>query len=111
MTIKELYDNIKSYPNDTMDFCIENVFTWRGFYQDAACEISTRNVSKQYNLKQLEKLTSETFSGWKGGEFSYDEYTTINFESDYGSYTNGNYILSFIVNNYNDAIKHIFSRL
>ena len=32
MTIKQLYDNIKSYPNDNMDFCIENVFVWRGIF-------------------------------------------------------------------------------
>lgn len=111
MTIKQLYDNIESYPNDNMDFCIENVFAWRGIYQEAACEISTRNVSKQYNLEQLKKLTSETFFGWKGGEFTYSEYTPIHFEYDYGSYTNGNYILCFLTNNDNDAIKHIFDRL
>ena len=37
MTIRELRLKIESWENDTMDFCIEEVFSWRGIYAEPAC--------------------------------------------------------------------------
>ena len=109
MTIKQLYDNIKSYPNDNIDFCIENVFAWRGIYQEPCCSLSVEKTNKQDNLDKLSDLVKFEFSGWKGGYFKYDWDSTIHFESDYGEYTDGRYLKGFI-NKYKDTeeFKHIF---
>lgn len=108
MTIKELYDKIESWPEDTMDFCITDVFSWRGVYAEPACSLACMSVSKQENLDMLNKLTSETFDGWKGGEYTYCSADTINFECGEGSYSGGEYIIRFLAKNHSPVIEHIF---
>lgn len=108
MTIRELRLKIESWENDTMDFCIEEVFSWRGIYAEPACSISTRTVTKEHNLQMLDELISRPFQGWKGGEFEYVDYDTLNFESSWGSWTDGAYLMFFIENNQTPIIQHIF---
>jgi hypothetical protein len=109
MTLGDLYDRILSYPEDTMDFCIEDVFSWRGSYDEPCCSLSTRNVSKEHNLDMLNKLLTESFVGWKGGAYTYIMDDTINFEAGDGSYSDNYYIKEFIMNNHNTPeVKHIF---
>ena len=109
MTVKELQEKIKSWPDATMPFCIEDVFSWRGVYAEPACCISTRDVSKEDNLSMLNMLTSDTFTGWKGGEYSYNDYNDIHFESSRGSWSDGKFIIDFLLDNVdNAAVRHIF---
>ena len=109
MTLGDLYDRILSYPEDTMNFCIEDVFSWRGSYCEPCCELSTRNVSKDHNLNMLNKLLTESFVGWKGGSYTYIVDDTIHFEAGEGSYSDEYYIKEFITNNHNTPeVKHIF---
>lgn len=109
MTIEELKSKIESWKGNTMNFCIEDVFSWRGVYAEPACSLSTRCVSKQHNLEQLEKLVTEVFYGWKGGEYSYSLYDNIHFESEEGKWSDGDYIVHFLAANHNEELKHIFS--
>jgi hypothetical protein len=109
MTLGDLYDRILSYPEDTMNFCIEDVFSWRGSYDEPCCSLSTRNVPKDHNLNMLSKLLTESFIGWKGGSYTYIMDDTIHFEAGDGSYSNEYYIKEFITNNHNTPeVKHIF---
>lgn len=109
MTIEEFKDKIKSYPGDRMPFCIEDVFSWRGVYAEPACCISTREVSKEENLSMLSVLTSNTFTGWKGGEYRYHDYNDIHFEVSAGSWSDGEFIADFLLDNGdNYAVRHIF---
>ena len=110
MTLKELYDKIKSYPSDTMNFCIEDVFAWRGIYAEPCCSLSVKKTNKQDNLDKLSDLVKFEFSGWKGGYFKYNWDNTIHFEADYSEYTAGKYLKGFI-NKYKETqeFKHIFS--
>ena len=109
ITLGELYDKIESWPSNTMNFRIEDVFSWRGIYAEPCCEISVEETSKQYNLDMLRRLTNEVFDGWKGGEFTYTFDDAIHFECDPSAYTpNNGYLIRFIANNQNEEIKHIF---
>lgn len=109
MTLKELYNKIESYPSDTMNFCIEDVFSWRGSYDEPCCAISIRETSKSYNLNMLYRLVYEVFIGWKGGEFTYTFDDIIHFECKEGSYTpNNGYLIGFIARNQNEEVKYIF---
>lgn len=109
MTLGEFYDKIKSYPQDTMDFCIEDVFAWRGNYYEPCCSLSVEKTDKQDNLNKLNNLVKFEFSGWKGGYFEYNWDSTIHFESDYGEYTSGTYLKDFIKRNKDsEIINYIF---
>lgn len=109
MTIAEFKDKIKSYPGDTMPFCINDVFSWRGVYAEPACAISTCCVDKEHNIAMLERLVTEKFYGWKGGEYHYHDYDDIHFETNPGSWSDGQFIVDFLMDNYdNDAVIHIF---
>ena len=109
MTIGDLYRKIESWPEDTMNFRIIEVFSWRGIYAEAAAEISTERTLKQYNLDILNEAIKVTHEGWKGGEFEYDFCTEIHFECDYGSYSNGQYLNNFLLRNANEYIvQYIF---
>lgn len=108
MTIKELYNKIESWAEDTMDFCITDVFSWRGIYAEPACSLSTSNTTKQENLDMLRRLTFEIFKGWKGGKYIYNFEDEIHFECDGGSYSSGDYIMGFLARNHSPIIKHIF---
>ena len=109
MTIGDLYRKIESWPEDTMNFRIIDVFSWRGIYAEAAAEISTERTSKQDNLNMLDEAIKVPHEGWKGGEFEYDFCTEIHFECDYGSYSNGQYLNRFLLSNANEyIIQYIF---
>lgn len=108
MTIRELKERIMSWHSDEMDFCIEDVFSWRGSYDEPCCALSNRTTTKEDNLEQLERLTKFSFYGWKGGYFNYNDNDTLHFESDYGSYTSGEYLIKFICANPTPIIEHIF---
>ena len=109
MTIEEFKDKIKSYPGDTMPFCIDDVFSWRGVYSEPACAISTCDASKEHNIEMLERLVTEEFYGWKGGEYRYHDYDDIHFEIEPGSWSDGQFINDFLMDNYdNDAVRYIF---
>lgn len=109
MTLKELYNKIESYPSDTMNFCIEDVFAWRGSYYEPCCSLSVEKTDKQDNLDKLNNLVKFEFMGWKGGYFEYDWDSTIHFESDPGEYTGDRYLKNFI-NKYREypEFKYIF---
>lgn len=109
ITLGEFYDKIKSYPKDTMDFCITDVFSWRGVYMQPCCSLSTEETTKQENLDMLRRLTNEVFIGYKGGEFIYTFDDWINFEYDYSAYSAGEYLKDFVKRNKDsEIINHIF---
>ena len=108
MTIKDLYNKKESWPEDTMDFCVTDVFSWRGVYAEPACSLSTSNTTKVENLDMLCRLMSESFMGWKGGEYTYCSADTINFECSEGSYSDGKYLIGFLARNHSPIIEHIF---
>ena len=109
MTIQELTNKIASL-GDTMDFCIEDVFSWRGSYDEPACTIYTNNTTKEHNLYMLGLLITEAFCGWKGGAYTYTEYSDIHFEEDAGNWSGGEFLNHFLLNNANNKdVKFIFS--
>lgn len=109
MTIGELYSKIENWPEDTMNFRIIDVFSYRGIYAEAAAEISTEPTLKQDNLNMLDKAIKVIHEGWKGGEFEYDFCTEIHFECDYGSWTNGQYLNNFLLKNADEPIvQYVF---
>ena len=62
-------------------FYLVDVFSWRGRYDEVAFTPS-KNGSKEDSLRMIYRALSETFYGWKGGEYTYEEYTDAHFETE-----------------------------
>ena len=109
MTIGDLYFKIRLWKEDIMNFKITDVFSWRGIYAEPACSIECIPSTKEENLKMLDRLTSEVFEGWKGGEYEYDFSDELHFEERDGAWSDGQYLIDFLLENSNKPIvKHIF---
>lgn len=97
MELKDFKKHIESFPNGTQfDFGISQPFSWRGAYSEVAFEMLKQPMTKEEILANIELAYTETFEGYKGGEYKYNDHTDIHFESDYGSWTDGYYVSSWI---------------
>ena len=100
MELKEFKEFIENTPHGTtFDYGISEPFSWRGSYSEVAFEFLEYNpMSREDILVNIEKAYKGTFNGWKGGEFTYDDNTDVNFEYDNGSWTDGGYCKTLIAN-------------
>ncbi len=97
MTLGELKQHFEGFAANTIfNFALSSPFSWRGSYNEVCFTIIKHASSKEENLDKINSALTDTFFGWKGGEFSYDENTTVNFEPARGSYTDGYYARELI---------------
>ncbi len=96
MNILKLKEKLRSAPPEAevvFDFggCSPTtVDSWRGIYAEAALgwDKTYPRITAAALLNELEKATSgETYYGWKGGEYQYDDSTDIHVDNP-GEYTN-----------------------
>lgn len=77
--------------SDDMGFKIEDVCSYRGYYDQAAMIVSLVPIEGADNVgylrKMLDRLKSETFHGWKGGEYEYTDSDDVYIVDDAGSTT------------------------
>lgn len=92
MKVKNLLDVINNLPDDYEGFGISDVDSWRGVYAEPAFEFSCM-TTKTSMLKVMDKCMNNLFTGYKGGEFYYEEDSNVNFDT-YGNYTDGGYFES-----------------
>lgn len=98
MILEDFKNYISSFPQDKIfDYGISEPFSWRGSYDEVAFSISERQMTREEILSRIELAYTEIFYGYKGGEFKYDGWTTVNFEKE-GSrdYSNGGYTSQMI---------------
>ena len=79
MTIQYLKEYFEKTENPR--FYLVDVFSWRGCYDEVAFTPS-KIGSKEDSLRQIDRALTETFDGWKGGEYTYEEYTDAHFETE-----------------------------
>lgn len=77
--------------SDDMGFKIEGVCSYRGYYDQAAMIVSLVPIDCADNVgylrKMLERLKSEEFCGWKGGEYKYTDTTDVYLVDEAGKTT------------------------
>jgi len=98
MNIQELKQHISGFPEGTkFNYGLSKPFSWRGSYNEVAFAIIEAPMTKEEILSNIEIAYNETFFGYKGGEYRYDDYTDINFEEQ-GSrnYSSGGYTSEMI---------------
>ncbi len=84
MTIGDLQDYFENTENPK--FYLVDVFSWRGRYDEVAFTPS-KHGNKKESLGLIEKALSETFLGWKGGDYTYADYTQTHFETEQSSFS------------------------
>lgn len=97
MELKDFKQHIESFPDGKkFDFGISQPFSWRGVYAEVAFEMLEQPMTKEEILANIELAYTETFYGYKGGEYRYHDHTDIHFETDYGSWSDGGYVSCWI---------------
>lgn len=75
MNLIEIIKLLKSYPLDKVaELGIGEPCSWRGDYSELAF-IEAKNITVGDMLRNAESALGDTFTGWKGGEFTMGEYT------------------------------------
>lgn len=98
MNLSDFKQHISSFPKGTQfNFGVTKPFSWRGSYDEVAFSIIESPMTKEDILTNIELAYTETFYGYKGGEYTYSDYTTVNFEEE-GSrnYSDGRYVAEMI---------------
>lgn len=98
LTVGELKDYIQSLPDEYEGIGIDSVDSWRGSYNEPAFTFGESSKSKMLSI--ISECLSCEFDGYKGGTYSYDIYSPVNFDT-YGNYTDGGYFYGVIHDNFN----------
>ena len=77
MTIFDLKEYFKN--TEEPKFFLQDYFSWAGNYSEIAFT-PTLNGTKVKSFSLLEDATRETFNGWNGGRYNYDNDTPVHFE-------------------------------
>ena len=84
MTLGGLIERLKQLDEQTIIKCGKRLDSYRGYYEDLAIEPSETGVNVVEFIKACEEADGETFTGYKGGDFTMDLDTPI-FVAYYGS--------------------------
>lgn len=93
MILKDLKESVSNLPEKTeFDYGLTKPFSWRGSYDEVAFSILESPMTREEILANIELAYTETFHGYKGGKYQYNDYTNVNFEEE-GScnYSDGDY--------------------
>ena len=97
MELKEFKQQIEqAEAGKTFDYGISEPFSWRGSYNEVAFEMLEKPMTREEILANIEKAYTEEFRGYKGGNYTYDDHTEVNFEYDTSSYSDGGYCANWI---------------
>lgn len=97
MNLIDLKEHIEKFPNGTeFKFGLSKPFSWRGSYDEVAFAIVEQPMSREEIMDKINLAYSETFQGYKGGDFKYNHYTPIHFEESIRDYSDGDYSAKFI---------------
>ena len=72
-----------------------NPNSWRGNYDELAFDI-VENITIQEMINCAKDCICKKFRGYKGGDYIFNESTTINIES-YGDWTDGRLLWTFLL--------------
>jgi len=85
MYIGELRDYLEQFPKDRVcKSAFKDPHSFRGYYDEAAVvPCKNEGITVGDMLNTIDRLLSETFVGYKGGDFNYTKHHEIHF-SHYG---------------------------
>ena len=97
MKLGEFKKKIESLPVDAeFSHLISEPFSWRGSYNEVAFAIERRPSTTTQILDRINAAYTREFLGYKGGTYTYDDYTEVHFEEDSSRHTDGEYVEHWI---------------
>lgn len=97
MNLIDLKNHVSGFPEGTMfKYSLSEPFSWRGSYNEVAFDIIEKESSREAVLAMINLAYNKIFYGYKGGQYSYSDHTPVNFETNYGSWTDGGYAEEWI---------------
>ena len=94
MDVEDLLNIVKNLPDDYYGVGIFSVDSWRGRYYEPAFELVEFTTKKQM-LAVINECIGGTFTGYKGGEYTYWSNDPVNFD-EYGVYSDGEYFENWV---------------
>ena len=111
--LKEMFSRLD--PNTELQYGISEPFSWRGSYDEVAFSFEPL-VNVKTCLERIDMAMSQTFYGYKGGEYKYYADTPVNFEPTISFWSDGEYcenMISVLLDQpeQNDREKYVISLL
>lgn len=92
MNLRQFKKKIESLEKGkVLQYSISEPFSWRGSYDQVCFAFIMAPSSREEILAKIEKAYTETFEGYKGGEYRYNDRTLVNFEDNHSSWSDGRY--------------------
>lgn len=76
MTLGELIAALEAEPDHIASEAVINPHSYRGYYDELAFETQPFGTVREM-LDIARSAVGETYTGWKGGEYTMDEYTPV----------------------------------
>lgn len=89
MTLDEFKTLCEKYQGVEINFEPYDCGSWRGVYAEPCIFITEGKSVLSDFLPFIERLTTENFYGYKGGEYRYNNHDPINFEIYSSSWSDG----------------------
>lgn len=90
MTIGQFEEICNLHSDLKVNFAPYDCGSWRGVYAEACIFV---NMDGESYLEEfipfINQLKTETHCGYKGGDYTYDENTPLNFETEYSVWSDG----------------------
>lgn len=98
MTLLQLELHFKAFPAGTkFNYSLSMPFSWRGSYDEVAFALMDGLLmTREHALELIQAAYTQTFIGYKGGEFYYHNHTAIHFEATHSDYSDGDYVSNWI---------------
>lgn len=96
MNLGKYIETLQSFdPTIELEMGLGNPHSWRGNYSELAFEPKP-NMTVGEMLEEAKGAVGKTFTGWKGGEFKMDEYTSVHV--DYvGRWSDGEHLFGWFL--------------
>lgn len=97
MTLKEYIEILESVKNKEKVLAkgLGSPHSWRGSYDELSFDI-VENISIQDMFDQAKECIGRKFTGYKGGDYIFDDSTPINIDY-YGDWSDGNTMWTFFL--------------
>lgn len=108
MVLKEYIELLKKFnPEQRVPVGLGNPHSWRGSYDELSFE-PVEDTTIGAMLATAEDCVGRTFGGWKGGDFTMTEYTTIHVDYRGRCSDVGQHLLIFLLCNSAEIPSGIF---
>jgi len=111
-TLKQFQDYISQFsPYHKFKFTLSDPFSWRGSYDEVAFSVNEGESTAVDILLKIQHAYREEYIGYKGGKYSYNDSTLVNFEENRTAWSDEQYAKEFIETHSEDKLYSLQEKL